>query len=58
MGIQKAVVAFVVSALGLANVLFGVDLSVTEGQIAAVIGVVVTLGTTFGVWKVSNTPAA
>jgi hypothetical protein len=55
MGAQKAIVAFVMASVGLANTLFAVDFNIDANLVTTLVGVGITVLTTFGVWKVSNT---
>lgn len=57
MGVQKAVVAFVMAGIGLANTLFAVDFNVDENVVTTLVGLGITALTAFGVWAVPNSPA-
>lgn len=57
MGPQKAITAFVMASIGLANTLFAVDFDIEENTVTTVVGLVITLLTTFGVWRIPNSPS-
>lgn len=54
MGIQKAIVAFVMAGLGLVGYFVTIDFNIDENMVSSIVGVVLTIGTAFGVWKVEN----
>lgn len=54
MGIQKAIVAFVIAGIGLANAAFAIDFNVDENLVNTVVGLAVTVGAGLGVWAIPN----
>tara|TARA_R110000803_G_scaffold80261_3_gene146044 strand:+ start:17317 stop:17496 length:180 start_codon:yes stop_codon:yes gene_type:complete len=59
MGMQKAIVALLVAAIGLANTLWVIDFNIDANIVNTVVGLIITVGAGVGVWAVPNsTPSA
>jgi len=54
-GIQKAVVAFIMAVIALGNTAFALNWNVEENMVVMGVGALIAVGTAFGVWKVTNT---